>query len=208
VPADPEHAEIFRRGPKAWNAWRKQSAPLIPQLTGVALTASQRQMGPLSGGPINLAYAKLKDACLRFATLSGANLERADLSGADLRHARLDGANLSYANLTGALLDHADLTSTKLMMANLSSASLQTARGLTERQLFCTIGNAATSLPQHLERPLSWSDTERHPVLDRAPDYLSASPKPTRRVIVSALSGAGVGITVALMCLLAFQRSH
>jgi hypothetical protein len=205
---DPEHVEILRLGPKAWNIWRKQSAPLVPQLSGVALTLGERQMGPASGGPINLAYAKLKDASFRFATLSGANLERADLSGADLTNARLDGANLSYANLTGALLDHADLADAKLMMANLSGASLQTARGLIERQLFSTIGNTATSLPQYLQRPLSWSETERHPLLDQALEHQSASPKPKRRVIVSALTGAGAAIAAVFICLLAFQATH
>jgi uncharacterized protein YjbI with pentapeptide repeats len=152
-------------------------------------------MGPLSGGPINLAYAKLKDACLRFATLSGAKLERADLSGADLRHARLDGANLSYANLVGALLDHADLTSAKLMMANLSGASLQTARGLTERQLFSTIGNSATSLPQNLSRPPAWCEIEQLTLSNQPPNC----EKPNRRVLASAVVGAVAAIAAALM---------
>jgi Pentapeptide repeats (8 copies) len=165
-------------------------------------------MGPVSGGPINLAYAKLQGASFRFATLSGANLERADLSGADLTNARLDGANLSYANLSGALLDHADLADAKLMMANLSGASLQTARGLIERQLFSTIGNTATSLPQYLQRPLSWSETERYPLLDQALEHQSASRKPKRWIIVPVLSGAGAAIAAVLMCLLALLATH
>ena len=205
---DPDHVEILRRGPKAWNVWRKQSAPLIPQLSGVALTLGERQMGPVSGGPINLAYAKLKGASFRFATLSGANLERADLSDADLTNARLDGANLSYANLSGALLDHADLAEAKLMKANLSGASLQTAQGLTERQLFSTIGNTATSLPQYLQRPPSWSEPQKLPLLDQALDCESARPKPNRRIRVPALSGAGVAIAAALICLLALQATR
>jgi hypothetical protein len=205
---DPEHAEIFRRGPKAWNDWRKQSVPIIPQLSGVALTLSERQMGPVSGGPINLAYAKLKGASFRFATLSGANLERADLSGADLTNARLDGANLSYANLSGALLDHANLANAKLMMANLSGASLQTAQGLSERQLFSTIGDTATSLPQNLQRPPSWGETQKLPLSDQSLANQSVIPKRNRRIVVPALAGASAAITAVLICLLALQATH
>lgn len=211
---DPDHAEILRRGPKAWNAWRKQSEPLIPRLSGVALKLGERQMGPVSGGPINLAYAELRGAFLRFATLSGANLEDANLSGADLTYARLDGANLSYADLSGALLDHADLAGAKLMKANLSGANLQMARSLTERQLFNTIGNTATNLPPYLQRPLSWTETRGEPVsqglplLDQALEYGSVRPKLNQGTGVRALLGAGAVIAATLMWLLASQATH
>jgi Pentapeptide repeats (8 copies) len=159
LPPDPDQVELLRRGPKAWNAWRENGAPLVPKLTGVALKIGEQQMGPMNGGPINLAYAELRGAFLRFANLSRANLEAADLSGADLAYARLDYANLCYADLSNAILDHADFAGAKLLKADLCGANLQMARDLTERQLYGTIGNAATILPPHLERPSSWMGT-------------------------------------------------
>jgi hypothetical protein len=121
--SDPDHAEILRRGPKAWNAWREKNPSTVPDLAGIALKLSERQMGPVSGGPINLKSARLQDAFLRFATLSAADLEAAEMSGADLVHARFDGANLSAANLRNALLDHANFSGANLTNVNLSGAS-------------------------------------------------------------------------------------
>ena len=100
VSADAEHVEMLRRGPRSWNAWREQNPTTLPNLTGLRLSASERQMGVMNGGPINLASARMRRAYLRFATLSGANLAGANLAGADLTDARLDGANLANADLS------------------------------------------------------------------------------------------------------------
>jgi Pentapeptide repeats (8 copies) len=151
-----EWTDILRRGPRAWNAWREHYPWIIPDLTGIAPTLTECQLGPLSGGPINLATARLRGARLRGATLSEANLEAADLSDADLTYARLDRANLGYANLRNANLDKADLAGARLMRADLSGANLAHARSLTQGQLFGSIGNSLTVLPPHLERPESW----------------------------------------------------
>jgi hypothetical protein len=96
----------------------------------------------------------------------------------------------------------------KLMMANLSGASLQTAQGLSERQLFSTIGNTATSLPQHLQRPPSWGETQKLPLSDQSLVNQSVNPERNRRIIVPALTGASAAIAVALICLLVFQASR
>jgi hypothetical protein len=123
--SDLNHSEILRSGPKVWNAWRETNPSTIPDLAGVALKLSERQMGPANGGPINLKSARLQDAFLRFATLSTADLEAANLSGADLVHARFGHANLSAANLSNALLDHADFARANLTKVNLCGASLR-----------------------------------------------------------------------------------
>jgi hypothetical protein len=67
--SDPEHIEILRRGPRAWNA-----------LDDVALPLGERQLGPINGGPINLRSASMQRAFLRSATLTGADLEAVDLN--------------------------------------------------------------------------------------------------------------------------------
>jgi hypothetical protein len=160
----PEHdyAEILRSGPQAWNAWREKNPSTIPDLSGIALTLSERQMGPINGGPINLESARLQDAFLRFATLSAADLEAADMSGADLEHARFDQANLSAANLSSALLDHADFAGANLKKVKLCGASLHHAKNLTHAQLEESIGSDTAILPNYLHESVSPSVARSH----------------------------------------------
>jgi Pentapeptide repeats (8 copies) len=154
--ADPKHIDSLRRGPRAWNQWRAQNPALTPNLTGIALSVAERQMGPISGGPINFSFARLRHASLRFATLTGASLEMADLSGADLSDARLEGANLSGADLSEALLDRADFSGARFGNVNLSGASLLDARNLTQAQIDEALGDPLTVLPPHIARPAGW----------------------------------------------------
>ena len=128
-----------------------QNPSLTPNLTGITLSAAERQMGPISGGPINFAFARLSHASLRFATLSGANLEMADLTDADLSDARLDGANLSGAEFGDAVLERVDFAG-----ANFSGANLKEARNLTQTQIDEALGDSLTVLPPHLARPEGW----------------------------------------------------
>ena len=172
-----EWSEILRRGARAWNAWRDDYPWIIPDLTGIAPSVIECQLGPLTGGPINLANARLHGALLGRATLSEANLEGADLSEADLTNARLDRANLSYANLRNANLDKADLAGARFMRADLGGANLANARNLTEGQLFGSIGNVLTLLPRHLERPGTWPGTAREVQMEQpAPQIKSIQP--------------------------------
>jgi uncharacterized protein YjbI with pentapeptide repeats/lipoprotein-anchoring transpeptidase ErfK/SrfK len=119
------HVGILRSGPNAWNAWRQRNPTAVPNLAGIALAASERQLGPMHGGPINLKAALLRDAELRFAVLTTAELAAADLSGADLAHARLDHADLRDANLGGSCLDYATLDGADLSGLSLRRASLR-----------------------------------------------------------------------------------
>ena len=64
-----EWSEILRRGARAWNAWRDDYPWIIPDLTGIAPSVIECQLGPLTGGPINLANARLRGALLGRATL-------------------------------------------------------------------------------------------------------------------------------------------
>ena len=164
VSADAEHVETLRRGPRYWNAWREQNPTIMPNLTGVRLSASERQMGVMNGGPINLASARMRRAQLRFATLTGANLAGANLAGADLTDARLDRANLANADLSEALLDHTDFAEANLAGANLRGANLLKARNLTEAQLDEAFGDEATILPPQLKAPEHWMAPAVEPV--------------------------------------------
>ena len=122
------HVAILREGPDAWNAWRLKHPSAIPNLTGIALDQSERQLGPAQGCPINLRWALLRDAVLRFVELTGADLVAADLSGADLAHARLDKADLRNADLGKSCLDYSSLEDANLAKLSLREASLRFAR--------------------------------------------------------------------------------
>jgi hypothetical protein len=174
VSADAEHVEMLRRGPRLWNAWRAQNPTTTPNLTGLRLSASERQMGVMNGGPINLASARMRRAQLRFATLSGANLSGANLSGADLTDARLDGANLANADLSHAALSRADLAGARLAGARLDGANLLEVRNLKQAQLDDAMGDALTELPPHLTRPVFWLEGE----LDPAPEVVDGVESP------------------------------
>jgi uncharacterized protein YjbI with pentapeptide repeats len=96
----------------------------------------------------NLAEANLVDANLHKGKLEEANLVGANLAGANLREANLERANLGWANLLEANLKEADL----------SGAFLQeiTKDRLTQTQINEALGNDATKLPDHLQRPPHW----------------------------------------------------
>jgi hypothetical protein len=167
--SESNHIEALRRGPRSWNQWRAQNPSLTPNLTGLTLSVAERQMGPISGGPVNFSFTRLRRASLRFATLTGANLEMADLSEADLSDARLDGANLSGADLSEARLDRADFAGAKFGGVNLAAASLLEARNLTQAQIDEALGDALTLLPPHLVRPEGWGGDVVHVVSRHRP---------------------------------------
>jgi hypothetical protein len=105
--ADKKHLAMLRRGVRTWNAWRKRSPKLKPDLSGALLVDME-----LRG--INLSDANLERSILRGTTLSRANLSRANLKRADLRTASLRRARLDQANLTAAILRHTSLAETSI----------------------------------------------------------------------------------------------
>ncbi len=152
-----EHVEIFLAGPRAWNHWREVNSSQIPDLKNVRPTLNQRQMGAVNGGPVNLKGALLQDAFLRYATLSHADLTEAKLVDADVAYARLDNAKLKNADLTNAVLDHTDFANAVLNGAIVRGASFKKALNLTQEQINRCVGDAATLLPDYIQRPSSWS---------------------------------------------------
>jgi hypothetical protein len=86
-------------------------------------------------------------------SLQGANLLEANLAGANLHEVNLERANLGWANLLEANLKEADL----------SGAFLQeiTKERLTQTQIDEAVGNDATKLPDHPQRPPHWRRSRR-----------------------------------------------
>ena len=68
------------------------------------------------------------------------------------------GFSLRGANLERAHLERANLAETNLKAADLSGAFLQeiTKESLTQTQINEALGNDATKLPDHLQRPAHW----------------------------------------------------
>lgn len=194
--SSPSHAEILRRGPLAWNAWRAQNPSERPDLARVTLKLSERQWGPMHGGPINFKSAILPDASLRFASLLDADLQAADLTRADLMHARLNRANLKNAILKDAALDHADFADAYLGKAVVTGASLSHARNLTQNQIDETIGDASTTLPAHLARPAAWVEV--------ATPLSQPSSIPHRKVLIACFAAS----TMAGAILLGFEQEY
>jgi uncharacterized protein YjbI with pentapeptide repeats len=90
----------------------------------------------------------------------GFSLRGANLVEANLLEANLAGANLAEATLREAKLERANLTEANLLEANLKEADLSgaflqemTKEGLTQTQIDEAVGNDATKLPDHLQRP-------------------------------------------------------
>lgn len=83
----------------------------------------------------------------------GFGLQGANLAGANLHEVNLERANLGWANLLEANLKEADL----------SGAFLQeiTKERLTQTQIDEAVGNDATKLPDHLQRPPHWRRSGR-----------------------------------------------
>jgi uncharacterized protein YjbI with pentapeptide repeats len=92
-----------------------------------------------------------------------ANLERGHLERANLAEAYLERANLVDANLVDANLSKANLRGANLKQADLSGAFLQemAEEGLTQTQINEAVGNDATKLPDHLQRPAHWRRSGR-----------------------------------------------
>jgi hypothetical protein len=93
---------------------------------------------------------------------NGRQLRGADLMGRDLRNANLKSANLRGAYLIGADLTNADLTDADVIGADfrgadLTGANLRGALFLTRFQVNAARGDAATALPENIERPPHWA---------------------------------------------------
>jgi uncharacterized protein YjbI with pentapeptide repeats len=100
-----------------------------------------------------LASAKLRGARLYGANLSGAQITVVDFRKADFRDACLQGADLRESLGTGASFEGAQLGGAELVLCNLSGCNLESARGLTSRQLERALVDANTRIPEPFGGP-------------------------------------------------------
>jgi len=114
--ANPEHVARLKERVTAWNAWRRQSPDVLPELSEADLNEAD-----LTGA--DLTEADLSGASLSGADLSRTTLTKADLTAADLSWAHLLGTDLTQADLSGALLVAADLSKVNLNAAGFNGAT-------------------------------------------------------------------------------------
>jgi uncharacterized protein YjbI with pentapeptide repeats len=141
--ADPDHFQILKQGPDAWNLWRRENSNVTPDLSWAYLCGMN-----LRG--INLRRANLEQANLCGADLGrglhhtmiieqmmlfGEDWEEASylaLGSTDLRNANLKYAKLDDTFLTGAIMTGVDLTGATLQNVRLDAVAF----GIT---VFCDV---------------------------------------------------------------------
>jgi hypothetical protein len=118
-------------------------------LSGARITSSDFSNANFSKANLSKAvifYSSFIKANLSKANLSGAKIHGSDLTDANLANTKFIRANLTHSDFGNAILINADLTD-----ANLSDARLESAIGLTYKQIESAVINEFTSLPSHLK---------------------------------------------------------
>lgn len=92
-----------------------------------------------------LAGARLSNSVFNRADFSGAVLTRADASRSAFADANFSGADLRRVNF-----NEADVTRANFNQANIAGANLETAEGLTQRQLNSACGDVQTRVRRGL----------------------------------------------------------
>jgi uncharacterized protein YjbI with pentapeptide repeats len=139
------------------NAWRfdlRNAVLKQADLRGAHLEEGNFMGAHLEGA--RLSDAHLEGADLVVTHLEGAKLSSAHLEGADLRFAHLEEAGLRFAHLEEANLWYAHLERAVLVGAHLEGANLEYVSSLSTEQLRNVHGDAATRLPDGVERPPHW----------------------------------------------------
>ena len=127
--ANPKHLEMFDKGWKRWNSWRKRTK-VIPDLSRHDFSRRYICNYDLSG-----------------TLLSGCNLEACHFQGTSLI-----GADLRGASLKGASIDNADFTDAVFGYTTIDDVILSSAKGLgkTHHRTFSSIDYATLKITANL----------------------------------------------------------
>ena len=133
------------------------------ELNHVWLNGAELNGAVCNGAQLNGAWleeAEFNGANLYRAELKGANLYRAELNGADCTGAELNGAWLEEAEFNGAMLKRANFTGADTKFAAVKSTDLTTCVDLSVDQVNSMFGDASTTLPDGMDRPQHWPQTD------------------------------------------------
>jgi len=156
LPPGALHDEVQQTQGQTENVLR-QAPEKLRRIDGAA---HRRQVGPLLDRVSQAVRDQIQD---RASDRVGADLIGAKLRGSDLHSASLRGAYLLGADLRGADLQHTDLLGADLRGADLRGAQLNSSLFLTQPQVDAATGDASTTIPAALQRPLHWSSVVSAP---------------------------------------------
>ncbi|WP_163340227.1 pentapeptide repeat-containing protein [Desulfopila sp. IMCC35008] len=123
------HLSILKKGPEAWNKWRKDNPAICPKLFGVDLSDLNLQLRDSSEITIG-TYVRNKiikndeGLNLQCSNLIGTTLSGCYLQGADFRGCWADSADFSGADLRGAIFFGSDLTDANFRNASMRGCKL------------------------------------------------------------------------------------
>ena len=98
------HLSILKKGVTTWNKWREQNPGVIPQLSGIHLSAG------------------------KFSNLDGYNLKKANLAGLKGDYIQMNQTNLIEANLEKAQLEGGSFVGANFLQANLKKIEIKDTR--------------------------------------------------------------------------------
>lgn len=121
--AVPEHIEIFKKGPQAWNAWRDANPDISPDLSDIDFEKdvhtykSTYDMPEFTG--YNLSHMNLNRIIARNSSfiscfLAGSNLHFSDLCFSFFQNCSFEGASLAVSKIGSAEFSGCDFTNSDL----------------------------------------------------------------------------------------------
>ena len=153
--------EIAQRGPEVFRARATDCTQTIlrathsgaDELLMLNVDAVRTEVSGLLHDFVEQVALNYPQACdLRRADAAGKDLRSKELRGARCRGALLIGADLRGCDLTDADVLGADFRGARVCETDLSGSLF-----LTQAQLNAARGDAATRLPERLQRPVHWS---------------------------------------------------
>jgi len=123
--ANEEHLNILKKGPVAWNEWRKGHPTIIPDLSSVDLREVSFENEYLDGKAIgfDLSRSNLSNSRFTRCIFEDVNLNGAILTKSNFVSASFYSCDLSCSNLSGAALGGATFSFSDLRRANFSGCS-------------------------------------------------------------------------------------
>ncbi|MGW7411542.1 pentapeptide repeat-containing protein [Streptomyces sp. NPDC054863] len=158
--ARPVHGELRRLRDETEELTRGSAEELVAldaEGHRLKVNAVLVRVSELVRGEWAAAVPRKKNGKKRKTDLRGADLMGARRAGADLRGVNLRGAYVIAADLSGADLRGADVIGADFRDADVRGADVSAALFLTQTQVNAARGDAATKLPEGLDRPAHWA---------------------------------------------------
>jgi uncharacterized protein YjbI with pentapeptide repeats len=128
-------------------AWASQASAFWPFAVAPPRLSMTSTYGGVCEG-CNLANRNLTGAKMSNSVFNRSNFSEAVMARADASRSEFQGADFSGADLSGVSFTDADVTRANFDGADITGANLETAAGLTQRQLNAACGDYTTRVPR------------------------------------------------------------